>query len=99
MLFNEEEKWNWEQTKNTSTSKQKSSLSFQTREEKASEQWQKELEDDLPIHKTRLLHDNYQRCNVAIYEPAGYEEVIKDKKWQKAMKEELLMIKKIRLGC
>jgi len=31
---------------------------------------------------------------VAICEPAGYEEAIKDQKWQKAMKDELSMIKK-----
>jgi hypothetical protein len=31
---------------------------------------------------------------VAICEPAGYEEAIKDQKWQKAMEEELSMIKK-----
>jgi hypothetical protein len=31
---------------------------------------------------------------VAICEPAGYEEAIKDQKWQKAMNEELSMIKK-----
>jgi hypothetical protein len=33
VFFNEEEKWNWEQTKKASTSKQKSILSSQTREE------------------------------------------------------------------
>jgi len=94
VFFNEEEKWNWEQTKKTFTSMQKSSLSSQTREEQASEQWQEELEDDLPTRGTRQLYDIYQRCNVAICEPAGYEEVIKDQKWQKAMEEELSMIKK-----
>ena len=94
VFFNEEEKWNWEQTKETSTSKQKSSLTSQTREEQASEQWQEELEDDLPTRGARQLHDIYQRCNVAICEPAGYEEAIKDQKWQKAMEEELSMIKK-----
>ena len=31
---------------------------------------------------------------MAIYEPAGYEEAIKDQKWQKEMEKELLMIKK-----
>jgi len=57
VFFNEEEKWNWEQTKETTTSMQKSNLSSQTREEQASEQWQEELEDDLPTRGARQLHD------------------------------------------
>ena len=76
VFFNEDEKWNWEQTKETSMSKHKSSLPFKKREEQASEQWQEELEDDPPIRGTRPLHDIYQRCNVAICEPAGYKEAI-----------------------
>jgi hypothetical protein len=40
---------------------QKSSLSTRTREEQASEQWQEELEDDLPTRRTRQLHDIYHR--------------------------------------
>lgn len=43
---------------------------------------------------TRLLSDIYQRCNVAILEPSGFEEAILDPKWQAAMEEELEMIKK-----
>ena len=38
--------------------------------------------------------NTYQRCNVAIIEPTGYEEAAADKKWMDAMKEELKMIEK-----
>ncbi|XP_028119242.1 uncharacterized protein LOC114316765 [Camellia sinensis] len=37
---------------------------------------------------------NNKRCNVAIIEPAGYEEAAADQKWMAAMKEELKMIEK-----
>jgi hypothetical protein len=57
-------------------------------------QWQNEQEDEPPIRGTKLLSDIYQRCNVAIYEPAGYEEAFKDIKWKKAMEEEMSMIQK-----
>ena len=53
---------------------------------------QNELEDDLPIRGKRLLSDIYQRCNVAIYEPASCEEALKDPKWKIAMEEEMSMI-------
>jgi len=55
---------------------------------------QNELEDDPSIRGTRLLSDIYQRCNIAFYESAGYEEALKDSKWKKAMEEELSMIQK-----
>jgi hypothetical protein len=35
---------------------------------------QDESFDDSPIRSTRSLEDIYQRSNVAIYEPKGYEE-------------------------
>ncbi|KAK2426495.1 hypothetical protein QL285_025158 [Trifolium repens] len=50
--------------------------------------------DDEPIRGTRSLSDIYQRCNVAIMEPAGYAEAANDKKWIDAMEEELKMIEK-----
>ena len=48
--------------------------------------------DDEPVRGTRSLSDIYQRYNVAIMEPAGYEEAATDQKWINAMKEELKMI-------
>ncbi|KAM7516070.1 hypothetical protein LguiA_005653 [Lonicera macranthoides] len=50
--------------------------------------------DDVPVRGTRSLSDVYQRCNVAVREPAGYEEAATDQKWIAAMKEELKMIEK-----
>ncbi|CAL5331407.1 unnamed protein product [Camellia sinensis] len=50
--------------------------------------------DDPPVRGARLLSDIYQRCNVAITEPAGFEEAKNDQKWMEAMKEEMRMIEK-----
>ncbi|KAM7489733.1 hypothetical protein LguiB_027217 [Lonicera macranthoides] len=50
--------------------------------------------DDVPVRGTISLSDVYQRCNVAVREPAGYEEAATDQKWIAAMKEELKMIEK-----
>ena len=41
-----------------------------------------------------MLSEIYQRCNVAIYEPADHDETLKESKWKDAMKEELFMIEK-----
>ena len=41
-----------------------------------------------------LLSDIYQRCNVAIYEPASCEEALKDPTWKIAMEREMSMIHK-----
>jgi len=46
------------------------------------------------IRGTRSLSDIYQRCNVAVFEPAEYAEAERDKKWIVAMQEELTMIEK-----
>ena len=41
------------------------------------------------------VYDIYHRCNIEVYEPAGFEEAKMDKKkWMVAMKEELHMIEK-----
>ena len=50
--------------------------------------------DEAPIRETRSLDDIYQRCNVAVLEPAKFEKAKKDPKWIDAMKEELKMIEK-----
>ena len=49
---------------------------------------------DEPIRGTRALFHIYERYNVAIIEPIGYEEVATDKIWVVAMKEEFEMIEK-----
>lgn len=53
-----------------------------------------DLVDDQPIRGTRSLSDNFERCNTAVFEPAGYEEAKMDQNWTNAMKEELTMIEK-----
>lgn len=50
--------------------------------------------DHVPVRGTRSLSDIYGRCNVAVCEPANYEEARKNQKWVAAMKEELSMIEK-----
>ena len=55
---------------------------------------QDELFDDSPIRSTRSLDDIYQRSNVAICEPEGYEKAKHNLEWQKAMQEEICMIEK-----
>lgn len=42
----------------------------------------------------RSLYDIYQRCNVAILEPATFWEAKNDSKWIDAMNEEIEMIEK-----
>jgi len=46
---------------------------------------QEGLVDHSPVRNTRLIADIYQRCNVAMLEPAGYQEAEKDPKWKDAM--------------
>ena len=36
--------------------------------------------DDVLVRSTSSLTDIYQRCNVAVFEPAGYVEAAKDPK-------------------
>ena len=43
--------------------------------------------DDEPVRGTKALSDIYERCNVAIIEPVGYEEAVTDKRWVAAMKD------------
>lgn len=71
-------------------------LDSQNWEDDKKREFQEENEDvdDEPVRGMRPLSDIYQRCNVAVMEPAGYEEAATNKKWINAMKEELKMIKK-----
>jgi len=50
--------------------------------------------DEAPVRGTKLLTNIYQSCNVAVLEPAEFEEAKNDRKWINAMKEELRMIEK-----
>jgi hypothetical protein len=78
--FVEAEKWNFEDT--TSNASKEIMQDFD------------EDVDDTPVRGTRLLADIYQSFNVAVLEPAEYEEAKNDPRWVTAMKEELSMIEK-----
>ena len=76
MNFIENEEWCWEDSKkfviNTYDKAKKSPIQFF--EKKTSLSRQDEMVDHLPVKGTRQLSDIYQRCNVAVCEPAGYNE-------------------------
>ena len=76
----EDRQWNWEE-----------SIKMQLPEVL---QYFDEDIDDVPVRGTRSLSDVYERNNVAVFEPAEFEEAEKDDKWIEAMKEELRMIEK-----
>lgn len=83
MHFMEDEKWCWNDYKKN----QNAVLELE------------DIVDDPPIQGTRSLADIYQRskvvvCNIAICEPASFEEAAMDQKWFAAMQEELSMIEK-----
>ncbi|PKI40625.1 hypothetical protein CRG98_038974 [Punica granatum] len=52
------------------------------------------MTDDEPVRGTRPLAEIYQRSNVAVFEPANFEEAYEDQKWVEAMREEMMMIEK-----
>jgi len=85
--FMEDKQWKWEQIEEkleSSTEKQESPI----------------LEiindniDDEPVRGTRSLAKIYESSNIAICEPAEFEEAVKKSEWIKAMQEELRMIEK-----
>ena len=41
--------------------------------------------DELPVRGFRTLFDIYQRCNIAVLEPAGFFETAENKRWRVAM--------------
>ena len=49
---------------------------------------------EAPLRGTRLLANIYQSCNVAVLEPAEFEETKNDPKWIEVMKDEIWMIEK-----
>ncbi|EOY19734.1 Copia-like retrotransposable element, putative [Theobroma cacao] len=50
--------------------------------------------DDVAVRGTRSLADIYDRCHVALMEPTSFSEVVQVDGWQKAMENEVNMIKK-----
>jgi transposase InsO family protein len=88
--FMEDEEWNWDDTKEMEVISKNPKLQI----DENIEDWENEMVDDVPVRGTRLLSDVYQRCNIAVCEPAGFEEAKLDKNWMVAMEEELHMIEK-----
>ena len=80
VYFMENEKWSWNDT-------EKMPIADPL-------QNQDQLIDDAPVSGTRLLSDVYERCNVAVLEPARYWDAKEDLKWSAAIQEELVMIDK-----
>ncbi|BAT99334.1 hypothetical protein VIGAN_10074400 [Vigna angularis var. angularis] len=62
--------------------------------EEEDDDWQNQTVDYAPVRGTRLLSDVYERCNIALCEPADYAEAKNDQRWINAMEEELSMIEK-----
>jgi predicted aspartyl protease len=89
--FVENEEWVWN---NLKVSNQASNQIINVERQTSEEDWKNEMVDDIPIRGTRLLSDVYQRCNIAVCEPANFNEAKLDQKWMVAMKEELHMIEK-----
>ena len=78
--FLEAEEWNW--ADNTQNEPEMVSLELE------------KLVDDTPVRGTRSLVDIYQRCNVAVLEPADFKAAENYQRWMSAMKEELAVIEK-----
>jgi hypothetical protein len=94
--FHEEKQWDWgdsQRNEQLSGLLQDESIDDSQRRVTA-DLLQDELFDDSPFRGTRSLDDIYQRSNVAICEPEGYEEAKHNPEWQKAMQEEICMIEK-----
>ena len=96
MHFVENEEWNWETLEDSNQASNQQKLNFPVGSVKGqrNQDWQNEMVDNIPVRGTKLLYDIYHRCNIAVCEPAGFEEAKMDKKWMVAMKEELHMIEK-----
>ncbi|KAL0285422.1 UNVERIFIED_CONTAM: Retrovirus-related Pol polyprotein from transposon TNT 1-94 [Sesamum calycinum] len=55
---------------------------------------QKEIEEETPPRRTKLLSDIYETCNFIMLEPENFETAVKHKVWVQAMEEEIKMIEK-----
>uniref|UniRef100_M1C9C0 Uncharacterized protein n=1 Tax=Solanum tuberosum TaxID=4113 RepID=M1C9C0_SOLTU len=81
--FSENEQWDWKNSRKSGKRSLEANIS--PPEEQKIKHWQQEQEDDHPVKGRKLLSDIYQRCNVAIYEPAGPVKAFQDPKWKKIM--------------
>ena len=86
--FDEFSKWDWEKEE-IEVPKSSPNLGEFTQGEDEVEE-----DDESPVRGTRTIEDIYERCNIAMLEPANYEDAVKSKDWKVAMEEEIKMIKK-----
>ncbi|KAL6339550.1 hypothetical protein AAG906_034635 [Vitis piasezkii] len=82
--FDEAARWNWNKTEPEQA----------YAEEKEPELQVDDVINDEPIKGTRSLTKIYQMCNMAVFEPAGYDEAVKDPKWIATIEEKIKMIHK-----
>ena len=88
----EDKQWKWEQPEEQLGS----STEQQEQQESPVLEIVDDNIDDEPIRGTRTLTEIYERSNIAIYEPAEFEEAVKKSEWIDVMQEELRMIEKDR---
>jgi len=95
VYFIEDEEWNWDETKMKDPTMV--DLQFKAPASRIGEEedWQNELVDNAPVRGTRPLFDIYERCNIAVCEPADFRAAKEDQNW---MKEELFIIEKTKHG-
>lgn len=91
--FNENDPWNWE--KMIEESPNQDSIVANT-PQAFDDVSKKENYDDehYAVKGTRTLQDVYNRCDVALYEPALVNQALQSLKWKSAMEEEFKMIMK-----
>ncbi|KAA0041382.1 Retrovirus-related Pol polyprotein from transposon TNT 1-94 [Cucumis melo var. makuwa] len=92
--FEEDEEWNFDDAEKKGQTLEKMKFKFFDSSIEEEDDRQNEIVDDASVRGTRLLSDIYERCNVAVCEPANYAEAKKDQRWIAAMEEELSMIEK-----
>ena len=90
--FLEDEEWDWNDAIKEDSASPKGNYLVSDTDDQSMEDWDINMTDDTPVRGTRSLLDVYQRCNIAVCEPADFEEAKLDQNWLAAMKEELLMI-------
>jgi len=94
--FQEEDQWDWGQSQmnNQPHEEEQWDWGHSQRNQQPADPLLDETLDNPPTRGTRSLEDVYQRSNVALCEPEGYEEAKQSPEWQKAMQEEISLIKK-----
>ncbi|KAA0059661.1 Retrovirus-related Pol polyprotein from transposon TNT 1-94 [Cucumis melo var. makuwa] len=80
--FVEDEEWNFDDAEKKGQTLEKMKFKFFYSSIEEEDDRQNEIVDDASVRGTRLLSDIYERCNVAVCEPANYAEAKKDQRPQ-----------------